>query len=125
MLSVLPINCGHLVPRPPLQFTPCPTFEDASPLLKEKRNAGGQALVADIPNPLFGHRSRARSRFTAYDNPIDSAEVQAGKGPEQRFQGQELHTRARVAKMIDAVNESSILHTNAHPYVAWPLEIAI
>ncbi len=45
----------HLVPRGVIEHATGPVLAHAAPLLKEKRDAASQALVADVPHPLRLH----------------------------------------------------------------------
>jgi hypothetical protein len=46
---------GHFIPRPTVQQPAGLLLVDSTPLLEEKRDPNGNAVITDLLNPLRGH----------------------------------------------------------------------
>src|SRR5690349_9942465 len=100
---------------------PAPGFRaDSTPLLEEERDVGGQALIADRPDPGRVHRARPGAALPAHDHPIDTGEVERADWPNKRFDGQEPDARGRVPEVADPGELRPVLDGDTTPDVARP-----
>src|SRR4051812_11120809 len=64
----------------------CCVLSHPAPLLEEERDVIGlTARCFDFIDPLFQHRSSPWTAFTADNNPLDTTEIGADYGAEQRL----------------------------------------
>src|SRR5271163_4055698 len=67
----------HFVPCAPFQNSSRFFLEDSAPLFEIKRNVCFMALVLNVQNPIFLHRTSARTGFSTNDCPINVFELQS------------------------------------------------
>jgi len=69
---------------------------------------------------LFVHKSRARSRFTTDDDPVDAAEWQSRDRAKERLDGEKANFRRNLGKRADAVDVEGAFDTGAEPDIRRP-----
>src|SRR3989304_5764105 len=103
----------HLVPGAPVEFPAVALFLDAAPLLEKERDAGPQALVANVKDPIRIHGTRTETGLSADYHPVDAVEVEVRERTQQRLQREEADGGGAGREVIDPGPVVVALHT--HP----------
>lgn len=114
----------HLIPCASVERSARLFLVDTAPLLEEEPNTGVEALISDVTDPLRVHWPGARSGFAAHYYPIDAAQIELGKGPEKRLDGQELQVGMCPSKMINAYRVVFVFDAHTHPDLRFPWQTA-
>jgi len=61
-------------------------FYHTTPLLEVKCNSSGCALISNITDPIWFHRSSPRPAFSSGNNPVNAIEIQGAQSAKQRFE---------------------------------------
>ena len=110
----------HRIPGAAFQQPSGAFFANAAPLLEEKGDVGELAVISHLNHPLLLKWPRAWPRLAADNHPVNSAQVQAGQGAEQRLQRQELDLRAGLYQVGDSMHIVLRLDADTHPDVIRP-----
>ena len=86
---------GNSVVRRFVQRSAGFSLPDAAPLLEEKGNARGEALIADRPDPIGFERASAVTAFAADDHPGNAAEIDRAEVFQKRFDREKSHACSR------------------------------
>ena len=68
-----------------MQLSSVSTFADSSPLLEKERYTSHAALDIYRVDPFRVHESCTRTRFTAYDHPMNTLQRQIFQWPYERL----------------------------------------
>src|SRR5262249_51120395 len=107
-------------------FVVCATFQLAAihrfpgtaPLLKEERNSGRTALLANRKHPLLLDRPSTGAAFSANDYPTDAFKINSSQVFEQGFNRKKTHSSSRIAQMLDSRQTVlAVLYAYAPPNV--------
>ena len=105
--------------RPPIQFPARDALPSAAPLLEEG-DLGPTALLQARLHPLGLHGPSARPGLAADNHPRHPVKVQIGHRAQERFARQEPHRSRNRAEIVDAAEDSLLLHAEADPDVPRP-----
>jgi hypothetical protein len=89
-------------------------------LLEVEGDAGFLALVADVGDPLGGHRTGVGARLAANDYPVDASEFALGHWAQQGLVGKEPNVCIGLAQEIDPIGTVGVFDGDALPDVTSP-----
>ena len=84
---------------------------------------GNQALIADVFDPHGIHRTCPGATLASKDHPVDTREIESGKGTEKWLKAQEPDGCRNRAEMVDSEPILAVLDADAHPDIRWPIEL--
>lgn len=70
-------NGWHFIPLPAIEEPPTSFGSPPADLLEKESHAGGQALLADLADPLEVQRAKPGSAFPTSDHPVNAVKVES------------------------------------------------
>ena len=89
-------------------------FLYAAPLFEEECDALTLTMIAQLPDPLLLHWSRAPSAFATCNDPMDTGQIQCAEIFKQGFHREKSDSRRRGPEMIDS-RQTMLSILDAHP----------
>src|SRR3979411_2679843 len=90
-------------------------FPNTTPLLEKELGPSFTACGLDLCNPFFTHGPGSWTTLSADDHPMNISEVGSCYRSKQRFERNEAHHGANLAKFIDAIQIVSTFDTGSEP----------